>query len=307
MKCCSGFCKLFQVLCLPPCPRNIIEHAAFQPPSPTYEVQLDSKSSKYSFKITRPSLHRRLKWFYRCDIPKDIDVFYADTKYSSKILCVYYAVTPAVKTTILYSHGNASDLGTVAMVCVWLARKLNCNFLAYDYTGYGRSTGRPSEKKIYADIETAYNILLEKYNCDPKDIVLLGQSLGSAPTLELATKVSVGGVIVQSGFLSAFNVAFPREEPRQLCCDLFNNGGKIAKVTCPVLVIHGTDDDVINMSHGLNIYERSPNAVEPLWLEGAGHNDVESYVQFTERIRRFLEVELSHGHCYVDDCTEKTP
>uniref|UniRef100_A0A671MJC0 Alpha/beta hydrolase domain-containing protein 17C n=1 Tax=Sinocyclocheilus anshuiensis TaxID=1608454 RepID=A0A671MJC0_9TELE len=49
---------------------------------------------------------------------------------------------------------------------------------------------------------------------------------------------------------------------------------KVSKVASPVLVIHGTEDEVIDFSHGLAIYERCPRAVEPLWVEGAGHNDI---------------------------------
>jgi fermentation-respiration switch protein FrsA (DUF1100 family) len=64
---------------------------------------------------------------------------------------------------------------------------------------------------------------------------------------------------------------------------------KITRVTSPVLVIHGTDDEVIDFSHGLAIYERAPRTVEPLWVEGAGHNDVELYGQYLDRLRRFLE------------------
>ena len=67
---------------------------------------------------------------------------------------------------------------------------------------------------------------------------------------------------------------------------------KVSKVVSPVLVIHGTEDEVIDFSHGLNIYERCPRAVEPLWVEGAGHNDVELYGQYLERLRQFVQYEL---------------
>ena len=67
---------------------------------------------------------------------------------------------------------------------------------------------------------------------------------------------------------------------------------KISKVVSPVLVIHGTEDEVIDFSHGLSIYERCPRAVEPLWVEGAGHNDVELFGQYLERLRQFVQHEL---------------
>lgn len=63
-------------------------------------------------------------------------------------------------------------------------------------------------------------------------------------------------------------------------------------MTSPVLVIHGTEDEVIDFSHGMTIYEKCPRAVEPLWVEGAGHNDVEMYGQYLERLKQFVSVEL---------------
>lgn len=67
---------------------------------------------------------------------------------------------------------------------------------------------------------------------------------------------------------------------------------KVQQVRSKVLVIHGTEDEVIDFSHGLAIYERAPNTADPLWVEGAGHNDVELYVQYLDRLRRFVNQEL---------------
>lgn len=72
----------------------------------------------------------------------------------------------------------------------------------------------------------------------------------------------------------------------------FQSIDKISKVTSPVLVIHGTEDEVIDFSHGLALYERCQRPVEPLWVEGAGHNDVELYGQYLERLKQFVAHEL---------------
>ncbi len=68
---------------------------------------------------------------------------------------------------------------------------------------------------------------------------------------------------------------------------------KVSKITSPVLIIHGTEDEVIDFSHGLALFERCPKAVEPLWVEGAGHNDIELYSQYLERLRRFISQEVA--------------
>ncbi len=79
-----------------------------------------------------------------------------------------------------------------------------------------------------------------------------------------------------------------------LCCVLSSLSiEKVSKITSPVLIIHGTEDEVIDFSHGLALFERCPKAVEPLWVEGAGHNDIELYSQYLERLRRFISQEVA--------------
>lgn len=73
---------------------------------------------------------------------------------------------------------------------------------------------------------------------------------------------------------------------------MFYSIDKISKISSPVLIIHGTEDEVIDFSHGLALYERCIKAVEPLWVEGAGHNDIELYSQYLERLRKFISYEL---------------
>ena len=75
-------------------------------------------------------------------------------------------------------------------------------------------------------------------------------------------------------------------------CLLYCSIEKVSKIVSPVLVIHGTEDEVIDFSHGLSIYERCPRKVDPLWVEGAGHNDVELYGQYLERLKKFLQHEI---------------
>uniref|UniRef100_H2ZC20 Peptidase S9 prolyl oligopeptidase catalytic domain-containing protein n=1 Tax=Ciona savignyi TaxID=51511 RepID=H2ZC20_CIOSA len=130
-----------------------------------------------------------------------------------------------------------------------------------------------------------------RYSVSPEHIILYGQSIGTVPTIDLAKKYECGAVILHSPLLSGLRVAFP-DTKRSWCFDVFPSIEKIPKVTSPVLVIHGTEDEVIDFSHGLAIYEQCPRAVEPLWVEGAGHNDIELYSQYVERLRQFIHSEL---------------
>lgn len=93
----------------------------------------------------------------------------------------------------------------------------------------------------------------------------------------------------------------------ELCLSFpFPSIDKISKVTSPVLVIHGTEDEVIDFSHGLAMYERCPRAVEPLWVEGAGHNDIELYAQYLERLKQFISHELPNSWRSLPDFTSVT-
>ena len=174
---------------------------------------------------------------------------------------------------------------------IGLGQRINCNIFSYDYSGYGQSTGKPTEKNLYADIDSAWQALRTRYGISPENIILYGQSIGTAPTIDLASRYEVGAVILHSPLMSGMRVAFPATK-RTWFFDAFPSIDKVPKVTSPVLVIHGTEDEVIDFSHGMTIYEKCPRAVEPLWVEGAGHNDVEMYSQYLDRLKQFVSVEL---------------
>lgn len=112
--------------------------------------------------------------------------------------------------------------------------------------------------------------------------------------MNLATKYDVGAVILHSALMSGVRVMFPQTR-RSWFFDVFPIIDKISQVKSPVLVIHGTEDEVVDFSHGLAIYEKCTSPVEPLWVEGAGHNDIELYTQYHERLKVFVSQELSSG------------
>lgn len=90
--------------------------------------------------------------------------------------------------------------------------------------------------------------------------------------------------------MSGMRVAFNTK--RTWCCDAFPSIDKVNKISSLVLVIHGTEDEVIDLSHGMAIHEKCPKAVDPLWVEGAGHNDIEIYAAYVERLKRFICEEI---------------
>lgn len=282
-------CTIFKLLCCPPCPSSIANKVAFAPPSPTYyfeDLGINERKQRLVFKESA-------EWDYSEDRKEAIEVSYTRTSRGNRIACMFVRCSPNARFTILHSHGNAVDLGQMSSFYMGLGSRINCNIFSYDYSGYGASSGRPSEKDLYSDIEAASMNLKVNYGISPKDTILYGQSIGTVPTIDFASKNEVAAVILHSALTSGLRLSFP-DVKKTSCLDVFPSIDKVPKISSPVLVIHGTEDEVIDFSHGLAIYEKCPRAVDPLWVEGAGHNDVELYNQYLERLRHFVNQELTN-------------
>lgn len=197
--------------------------------------------------------------------------------------------------TILYSHGNAEDIGLSFEGLRELAAQADANLLAYDYCGYGLSSGTASESMSYCDIQAAYNWLVNEENVPRERIILFGRSLGSGPTTHLASITDeAAGLILQSPLSTAIRVVLPALSRPLAFMDVYKNKNKIAKVTnYPSLIIHGKVDQVVPWANGLELYQILQDEgaqVDCLWLDGCGHNDIEfnEREQFYGRIRDFV-------------------
>ena len=178
--------------------------------------------------------------------------------------------------TIIYSHGNATDVGAMHFISSVLVRSCNVNVVMYDYSGYGASGGIPLEANTYRDIKMVYKYTVDQVaGGDESNIVVYGQSVGSGPSCYIASKrKNVGGLVLHSPFTSGMRVLTPS---RALAClDIFPNVDRIKKVQCPVMVIHGQLDEEVDVAHGVALH----NAVkpdyrrDPWWVPDRGHNDI---------------------------------
>jgi hypothetical protein len=183
-----------------------------------------------------------------------------------------YLPNPEARYTLLVSHGNAEDLGDGRY---WFEdlRRAGFGVFAFDYEGYGTSTGKPSEQGAYEDEDAAYDYLVGHLGIRPDRIIIFGRSVGSGPAVDLASRKPAAALILQSPFLSAFRVL---THIPLLPFDRFQNYKRIAHVRCPVLVIHGTSDSVIPFWHGQKLYELAREPKQNFWVAGADHNDLES-------------------------------
>lgn len=200
-------------------------------------------------------------------------------------IAAVHLVNPSATYTVLLSHGNAEDLGSMMPLLASL-RDLGFSVFAYDYRGYGRSEATPSEPRVYADIDAAYEHLVGELRVRPERIVAYGRSLGAGAAVDLAAHRRLGGLVLESPFLSAFRVMtrislFP--------VDKFRNSAKIGRVTCPVLIMHGEDDEIVPVWHGRRLFDL---ALEPKMLvtvPGAHHNDFVRIAgpRYTQALRDF--------------------
>lgn len=209
----------------------------------------------------------------------DDSVIKIPTANGEKISAKYFQ-NPNAEYTILFSHGNAEDIGTATP---FLKELQNAGFsvFAYDYRGYGTSEGKPSEENSYQDIEAAYNYLTNELKIAPKKIIIHGRSLGGAVSIDLASRKICGGLIVESSFVSAFRVL---TKYKIFPFDKFQNLNKIKQVKCPVLFIHGKQDSIVPFWHGEMLFATANEPKFSFWSDKAGHNDVfakskEDYLQ----------------------------
>ena len=205
--------------------------------------------------------------------------------------------------TLLVSHSNSEDLGDVRDFWTAKSTELAVNVLAYEYSGYGHSTGsRPSERRICADATAALAYATEKLGLLPeRDIVLYGKSVGSVPTLHLARHHAVRGVILVSALASGARV-FSRTFGR--CVDglrmlPFNNLARLKRVRhTPVQLIHGVEDELVSIEDARLMYAicKEHHPLEPCWIDGGAHNGIETgFEEHTTVVKTFLQQLLSES------------
>jgi len=197
-----------------------------------------------------------------------------------------YLPSPRAEFTILYSHGNAENIGDLYDLFE-LFHDNGFGVFAYDYHGYGTNDGKPSEKNSYQDIEAAYLYMVNNLKIPSDRIVVLGRSVGSGTAMHLASHEKVAALILESPFVSAFRVL---TKIPLLPFDKFNNINKIKYVHCPVLIIHGTDDVIVPFWHGEKLFKAANNPKYNFWVEGAGHNDLTSKAgeNYWQTIKKFV-------------------
>lgn len=178
--------------------------------------------------------------------------------------------------TLLYFYGNGACLAFSTDIFD-AARRLGANVIIPDYEGYGMSEGKAGEAGCYAAADAAYDYLLTRNDIDPGRFIVSGWSLGAAVAIEIAQRRPASGLLLVNCFTSMLDMGhrfFPWLPVSLMLQHRFDNLSKIPKVSCPILIVHSGQDELIPPKMSDRLAAAATAKVTRYTVEGGGHNDV---------------------------------
>ena len=232
--------------------------------------------------------------------PADLGLAYEEVRFGEEGRLHGWFVPGRNEVTILWFHGNASNLshpGRVEFIRL-MHDRLGVGFFIFDYRGYGKSAGRPSEEGLYQDARDALAYLQSREDVNPDRIVYYGRSLGGAVASHLATEEPPYRLVLESAFSSAPDMAqvvFPFLPVRYVVTSRFSNRDHLAGVHAPVLIIHGDGDDQVPVKQADTLYAIANEPKQLYIVRGADHNDVHyaGGEPYLETFAAFLDLPLA--------------
>jgi hypothetical protein len=185
----------------------------------------------------------------------------------------WFLKNPQALSTIIFAHGNAGNMSD-RLFRIKFFYDLGLNVFIFDYRGYGKSEGRPSEAGIYLDAQSAYDYLQSRRDVNMKNIILYGASIGGAVVIDLATHRNAALLVVESSITNAQDMTkiFYPFVPSFFLSLKFDSVNKVRTLSVPKLFIHGPDDEIVPYWVGQKLFEAASGPKEFLKIHG-GHND----------------------------------
>ena len=209
--------------------------------------------------------------------PADIELLYEDiflTTADGLKIHGWYIKHPEPLATLLFLHGNAGNISH-RLDSLQIFHELGLSVLIIDYRGYGRSQGHPSEQGTYLDAQAAWDYLVSRQHTAAQNIIIFGRSLGAAVAVQLAEQQTAGALIIESAFTSMVEMGkryYPYLPVQWLARIRYSSIERIGNISCPLLVIHSPDDEIIPFELGEQLFASAKHPKSFLKTRG-GHND----------------------------------
>lgn len=226
--------------------------------------------------------------------PLDFGLKYEDIFFNTEDglrLNGWFVASENPRGTLLFCHGNAGNISHRIEI-IKIFNRLNLNVFIFDYRGYGKSQGSPSEKGLYQDAQAAYKYLLTRKDIDKDAIVVYGKSIGANVAVNLSSEVKAACLISESGFTSAYDMArrlFPYLPVKWMITVKYNALEKIKNISMPKLIIHSKNDEIIPFEMGKRLFDAAARPKEFYEMRG-GHNEAVFMAgeEYRIRINNFL-------------------
>ncbi|TKR69762.1 hypothetical protein L596_021872 [Steinernema carpocapsae] len=304
-KCCL-LCKLAGLLCCifcPPAPELIARKLAFHPIAKGTTYRLMGAATNGAFELKSAKHARKMATEIWIEVPKREEqgamenyawirealVFTVKTKRGNHLVGIWKEAShfsmgkkKRPNLVILFAQPNSSDLGCFlqpgapSISLQHMSIAYEADVVAFDYSGFGFSSGAASEKNIYADIEAVFEFIREKRG-ENVEIVLLGFSMGTAASIHLAAKnpANLHGVVLLAPFASGLRLFLnkpARSEPYFF--DRFLSFEKVPEIQAPTLIVHGHQDAIVPLKHGKTLHSRLRNPAPPLFVATGDHANI---------------------------------
>jgi len=226
--------------------------------------------------------------------PSSVGLYFENVSFetSDRVeLSGWFIPSGGARGVILFCHGNVGNISH-RLESVQIFHRLGLDVFIFDYRGYGRSNGKPTEQGTYKDAEAAWWYLVETRQVNPDQIIVFGRSLGGAVASWLAQTHSPGALILESTFTSLPDIAatlYPYLPVRWLLRFEYNTAEYLGKVDCPVLIVHSHDDEIMPFSHGRQLFEVAGEPKRFLEISGT-HNEgfITSGRHYEEALNAFI-------------------
>ncbi len=223
------------------------------------------------------------------DRVQDVELRSADGTRLHAWWCPAEGWTPE-QGAVLYCHGNAGNLSIRGSFVADWQKEMGASVLIFDYPGFGKSDGSPTETGCYAAADAAYDWLVRTQHIPAERVVIFGKSLGGGVAVDLASRKPHRALVLMKTFTSMGDVAqclYPWLPARWLVRNRFDSASKIASTGRPVFVTHGTLDTLVPYKLGRQLFAAAAEPKRFLPMEGIGHNDQHT-PDFFPSLRSFL-------------------